>query len=61
MVSLRPGCGPLEISFVRRARVCPDVAEVMGNQGPGRILVAVKQLNYGCVIEIDTIAAVSHG
>jgi len=33
------------------------VAAIMGDHRPARIVVPVKQLNYGCAIEIDAIAA----
>jgi reactive intermediate/imine deaminase len=34
------------------------IAQMLGQHRPARIIVPVKQLNYGCKIEIDAIAAV---
>ena len=34
-------------------------AEIMGDHRPARIVVPCNQLNYGCGIEIDCIAAVA--
>jgi hypothetical protein len=36
------------------------IAVIVGNHRPAGIVVQVKQLNYGCVIEIDEVAAVHH-
>jgi 2-iminobutanoate/2-iminopropanoate deaminase len=35
-------------------------AEIMGEHRPARIVVPCNQLNYGCGIEIDCIAATDH-
>ena len=48
--------------FVSDIAYWPNVnatyASIMGNHKPARIIVPCNQLNYGCSIEIDCIAAV---
>jgi 2-iminobutanoate/2-iminopropanoate deaminase len=39
-------------------KVNATYANIMGNHKPARIIVPCNQLNYGCSIEIDCIAAV---
>jgi len=39
-------------------KVNATYASIMGNHKPARIIVPCNQLNYGCSIEIDCIAAV---
>ncbi len=39
-------------------RVNAEYAKIMGNHKPARVVIPCNQLNYGCAIEIDCIAAV---
>ena len=39
-------------------RINTEYSKIMGNHKPARIVVPCNQLNYGCGIEIDCIAAV---
>jgi 2-iminobutanoate/2-iminopropanoate deaminase len=40
-------------------RINAEYSKILGNHKPARIVVPCNQLNYGCQIEIDCIAAVN--
>ncbi len=39
-------------------RINTEYSKIMGDHKPARIVVPCNQLNYGCLIEIDCVAAV---
>ncbi len=41
-------------------RINAEYGKIMGNHKPARIVVPCNQLNYGCGIEIDCIAAIKN-